>query len=588
MRLIREFIHRYPWRTAALVIALMLSGVADGIGLSAILPALGLAFDSGTGAEGHTPSWLVSAFHTVNVHPTLTLMLVVIVLGIGLKNLLIFICEQRVGYMAADVATELRLKLLGAVSASRWEYFVHQSTGELANAMATEAWRASSAYTFALTLFAALVETVVYVAVAVTVSWRATLLCAAAGIAVVGATHSLVRLAQRGGAGQTRWYRAMLHTAADVLQSVKTFKAMGRGRAPQALLARESHKLKRSLQREVLGNTALDAVQEPLYVLLLVVGIYVALVHFSMQLATVTFLALVLAKLLKQAGKVQKQYQRMMTCDSAYWALNGHIERARHAVERMPGQHKPTLERAVELRDVTLVRENRMVLDRISLSIPAGAMTCLLGESGAGKTTIADLVTGLVRPDSGQVLVDGVPLEETDLKAWRRLIGYVPQENLLLHDSVRRNVVLGAHEYDDADVWRALSAAGAADFVAALPEGLDSSVGERGNALSGGQRQRIMLARALLHRPRLLILDEVTSALDPATTASLCDSLKGLKGSITLLAVTHDPALAAAADRTLRLDGGRITDVGSPADVESNAERVSETPYPERRRYDLE
>ena len=574
MRLIREFIHRYPWRTALLVIALMLSGVADGIGLSAILPALGLAFDSGSG--GGAPSWLVSAFHALDVRPTLTLMLVIILLGIGLKNLMVFICEQRVGYMTADVATELRLKLLGAVSASRWDYFVHQSTGELANAMATEAWRASSAYTFALTLFAAIVEMVVYTTVAVTVSWRATLLCMAAGVAVVAATHGLVRLAQRGGAGQTRWYRAMLHSAADVLQSVKTFKAMGLGDAPQALLARESHKLKRSLQREVLGNTALDAVQEPLYVLLIVVGIYLAIVHFSMELATVSFLALVLAKLLKQAGKVQKQYQRMMTCDTAYWALSAHIERARLAAESNPGTRTPTLERGVELEEVSLSRGGRTVLERISLTVPAGAMTCLLGQSGAGKTTIADLITGLIRPDSGVVRVDGVPLDEIDLRAWRGLIGYVPQENLLRHDSVRGNVLLGADGYGDAEVWRALEAAGAAEFVAALPAGLDSSVGERGSALSGGQRQRIMLARALLHQPRLLILDEATSALDAASTAALCAALEQLKGRLTILAVSHDPALAEAADRTVGIRDGRVID---PDDGGT----ASETSYTRRR-----
>ncbi len=578
MRLIREFIHRYPWRTALLVVALMLSGVADGIGLSAILPALGLAFDSTGG--GSAPSWLVDAFHTLDIHPTLTLMLVIIVVGIGLKNLLVFICEQRVGYMTADVATELRLKLLGAVSGSRWDYFVHQSTGELSNAMATEAWRASSAYTFALTLFAAIVEMLVYTTVAVTVSWRATLLCMAAGVAVVASTHGLVRLAQRGGAGQTRWYRAMLHSAADVLQSVKTFKAMGLGDAPQALLARESHKLKRSLQREVLGNTALDAVQEPLYVLLIVVGIYLAIVHFSMQIATVSFLALVLAKLLKQAGKVQKQYQRMMTCDTAYWALSGHIDRARRAAESNPGTRTPTLDRGIELQDVSVSRGARTVLHRISLRVPAGAMTCLLGPSGAGKTTIADLITGLIRPDSGVVRVDGVPLGEIDLRAWRALIGYVPQENLLRHDSVRSNVLLGADGYSDSEVWRALQAAGAAEFVAALPDQLDSSVGERGSALSGGQRQRIMLARALLHQPRLLILDEATSALDVASTAALCVALEKLKGRLTILAVSHDPALAEAADRTVRIRDGQVI-------ASDGAASATDTPHPRQQRPDL-
>jgi ATP-binding cassette subfamily C protein len=144
------------------------------------------------------------------------------------------------------------------------------------------------------------------------------------------------------------------------------------------------------------------------------------------------------------------------------------------------------------------------------------------------------------------------------MRAWRRRIGYVPQDNLLLHDTVRMNVSLGDSDVDEAAVRAALRAAGASEFVAAMPHGIEEIVGERGARLSGGQRQRIMIARALAHEPRLLILDEATSALDRDSERAICDTLAALKGDIAILAVAHQPAMQRIADRVYVVTNGRV------------------------------
>jgi ATP-binding cassette, subfamily C, bacterial len=212
---------------------------------------------------------------------------------------------------------------------------------------------------------------------------------------------------------------------------------------------------------------------------------------------------------------------------------------------------------------VSFVYGENTVLNGVSVEIPARQLTCLLGESGAGKTTIADLVIGLVQPSEGRVLIDGQPLDSLDLASWRRSIGYVPQESLLLHDTVMHNVTLGASGLNENDVEQALRSAGAWDFVNRMPEGILSVVGERGARLSGGQRQRIMIARALAHHPKLLILDEATSALDPETEQAICAILSNLKNQITILAVSHQSALAEIADRVYRLAKGAVTETQS-------------------------
>jgi ATP-binding cassette subfamily C protein len=198
------------------------------------------------------------------------------------------------------------------------------------------------------------------------------------------------------------------------------------------------------------------------------------------------------------------------------------------------------------------------VLDDVSVTIPCGSFTAIVGPSGSGKTTLADIVIGLLHQTKGTVQVDGRSLADIGIAKWRSRIGYVPQEPLLFHDSIAKNVTLGNTDISSERVVEALKQAGAYEFVSGLPDGLDSLVGEHGSTLSGGQRQRIAIARALVERPRLLVLDEATTALDPETEAAVCRTLAGLKGDITILSISHQMAMREVADIVYEVEGGQV------------------------------
>jgi ATP-binding cassette subfamily C protein len=285
---------------------------------------------------------------------------------------------------------------------------------------------------------------------------------------------------------------------------------------------------------------------------------YIALVHYGMPFEMVLVLVVVLGRMLGQLGKVQKQYQKVAIGESAFWSMKASIREAQQVEEHLGTGARPTLERGILLDAVSFSYDQHQVFDNVSLEIPAGKLTALIGPSGSGKTTVVDLVIGLLRPQSGAVRIDDQALSELDVKAWRHMVGYVPQENLLLHDSILHNVTLGDPELSDADAVQALQSAGAWEFIEPMPQGIHSTVGERGGMLSGGQRQRIMIARALVHKPRLLILDEATSALDPANEAAIGQTMQNLRGGLTILAVSHQTALVNAADRVYRLEKGRV------------------------------
>jgi ATP-binding cassette subfamily C protein len=562
MRVFHYFLRAYPWQSLVMLLCLLLAAVMEGIGISSMLPLLSMATDTGD-EPGAAPSeyeaFVRGALSRFDLEPTLGTMVVLVIAAIWLKGLLMLLAKRQVGYTVAHVATDLRLALLRALLVTRWSYYTRQPVGGIANAMATEAQRASLAYQHAALILSYGVEVVLYTGIALAVAWQATLAAALGALFTVGVLSALVRMGERAGRKQTLILQSLLGRLTDALQAVKLLKATGREESIGPLLAEDTRRLKRQLRRRVLSREAMRALQEPILVTLLGVGAFVALAVLGMALSSVIVLTLVFVRALTRINSMQSKYQSMVTEASALWSLVSMIERAEAEREPAGGTREPTLSRGVAIRNVRLAYEGRTVFDGLSLDLPVGRITAILGPSGTGKTTLTDLVTGLVQPDAGEVRVDDVPLPELDVRRWRERIGYVPQEMLLLHDSVRINVTFGDPDVTDAQVVSALRDAGAWDFVSQLPGGLDASVGERGALLSGGQRQRIAIARALVHRPSLLILDEATAALDAESEAAVWATVEGLRGRTTILAISHQPALAEVADRIYRIEHGRAT-----------------------------
>ena len=211
------------------------------------------------------------------------------------------------------------------------------------------------------------------------------------------------------------------------------------------------------------------------------------------------------------------------------------------------------------------------LLDDLSFSVEPGRTVALVGATASGKSTLTTLLTRLVDPDDGRVAVDGIDLRELAAGELASTVSIVPQSAFLFDDTVRGNIALGA-DVSDADVWAALRTAQADGFVAALPSGLDTQLGERGTSLSGGQRQRISLARALVRRPRLLILDDATSAVDPEVEARILAGLREQGAGSTLVVVAYRKATIGLADEVLHLEGGRIVDRGTHAELLARSE----------------
>lgn len=202
------------------------------------------------------------------------------------------------------------------------------------------------------------------------------------------------------------------------------------------------------------------------------------------------------------------------------------------------------------------------MLRGVSFRIAKGTVTALVGRSGAGKTTIADLLLGLLTPTAGEILIDGVPLTPDNLPAWRHALGYVPQEPLILNASVRENLQRFHPGVTEEEMIDALKKAQAWPIIENLPQGLDNRLGDEGVHLSGGERQRIVLARVLQGKPRLIVMDEATSAMDYESETAVREAIRGLSNEVTILVIAHRLATVRSANDGLVLENGRITENG--------------------------
>ncbi len=237
-------------------------------------------------------------------------------------------------------------------------------------------------------------------------------------------------------------------------------------------------------------------------------------------------------------------------------SYNSEDYRIKSAVEKLP------VREVIRMEDITFKYPgtDKLILDKATMEIPVGKSVGVVGASGAGKTTIIDVLLGLLHPEEGRILADGVDVN-TNYKGWLKNIGYIPQTIFMTDSTIRKNVAFGVpdSEIDDAKVWQALKEAALDDFVRELPDGLDTQIGERGMRLSGGQRQRIGIARALFEDPEVLVLDEATSALDNDTEAAIMDSINRLHGKKTLVIIAHRLQTIEKCDMIYNIGDGKAT-----------------------------
>jgi len=536
-------------------LALMLLGaLAEGFGLLMIVPLASIAIGEGS-------AWLSRFAPWSGVIPESERFLFALALFVAFmaaRSLLLYAREVTLARLHADYEASLRLRAAGTLSARGWSFASRIGQAGMQSLLLTDVPRAALAVDFAQQMAVALVMLAVQLALTLILSPPLALIALAI---LLAGSLAAAGWAKRGGrtgialaesAEQSTGSGFRLHAGlkaalaqgsiAQFMDEYATSLAGARGE-----VVRFSMDLNRARQLAAFAAAIAAA-------LLLFVGVRLLALPFPILIAALALFA----RMVPPAQVIQQSMQYVATYAQSFAAIQRRLGplRAKAATE---GSAEPLNWRELRLEKVAFDHQPGHGLNACSLVLRSGEWIGIEGASGAGKTTLVDIIAGLLAPTSGDIRVDGEVLAGGCLENWRAGLAYFGQDGALFNDSVRGNLLAGAPPQNDEALWRSLELVGLAERVRAFGRGLDEPVGDRGSQLSGGERQRLMLARGLLRSPSLLILDEATAALDSDGEGELFEQLRAIEPRPAALVIAHRPSTLSHCDSLISIqhDGER-------------------------------
>ncbi len=559
----KEFLASYPRHFLLLFLLLIVEGVVAGGAVLTLVPLADYIFDPTLSKPSEVTLVILHVLSGLGVVPAFGVFGGLFVVTNLLKGGL----EVGIRYAILRIKYRVVRGLFGdalqTFFRARWEFFSGSEQGKLLSTLNKELNTIGDTLGQIATQFAQVIQLAIYLAVPVMLNPLMTI--TAIGLSGLFAVPFLMlhKQSYQLGLRNSSTASKALGILAEILQAARLILSFGRQvQARKRYMDAWDEHTQATLRSQTLAS-AIPQFFKPLSMLAAVIAMGISIQHQGNVSELAAVLWSLLAAMPILSGLVQGNLSISNFLPSYEQLISLRVEAARH--EEVPGKRSfVELNECITLDHVMFAYPGlTSTLVDVSLELRKGKMTALVGESGSGKSTIVDLILGLQLPQQGQVLLDGIPLWQWQQNSFRQRIGYVPQDPQLFHDSIRENLVWAQGDTTEKDLWHALAMANADGFVQALPQGLDTVVGDRGLRLSGGQRQRIALARALLRKPELLILDEATSALDSESELLIQQAIEKLAAKTTILVIAHRLSTVAHADQVYVLRRGSVVEHGS-------------------------
>lgn len=562
-----------PIRFAGLMFLILMSSVVEGIGLAVFVPLLN---EIGKGFSGKSAdsNFIVDSFYKVfnilNISPTLFAILSVIVLMMVLKSVLRFYVEVLGSKLRLEFEIDLKRKLFQAVCASDWMFFLKQKSGDMINTIIMETKAVGTGYYYLINFSAMVIGTVTMSIIAVFFSWELVLMLIVVSMPISLVVKKIFLLSRRFGVKIVEANSSILKNIEESFLGIKFLKSGNLIFKRERLFTNDTNEMKKQEHMFNIATALMMNIGEPVGIFVIAVMLYITVTWKIIEISSFIVLALIFQRTFSRLMEAQKTYQKIIKHIPSYCKCMELLQNAKNNHEKSEGLKIIDKFESLEFKNVHFsYKKNVPVLSGLSLRITEGSIVALVGGSGGGKTTVVDMIARLVHSESGEALLNGVPLSEYDIQAWRNNIGYVQQESLLFHDTIKNNILVGVNNgpVSEDKIVSAARTAHAHDFITQLKDGYDTSVGDRGVQLSGGQRQRIALARALVREPKLLILDEATSGLDNESEMQIKKAINDMRGLMAVLIIAHRLTTVMDADYIYMIENGSVVDEGTPSNL---------------------
>lgn len=566
------------WVALALMIAL---SVSEGVGLILLIPLLGLVgLDVGEGEIGKIAAFISSLFEALGLSPTLLAVLMIFVVFSVLRSLLVRFQATFTQFLNQEFVAQLRKRLYQSIVHTPWLFFARTKSSDFTHALLTEVDRVGQATFFILRLMSEAFMGLIYLFLALRLSGGLTGLVFLCGVGLLILLKRKTYASHHTGIDVTKVSKEIYSVVHEHLGNMKMTKSYGLEEHSSNSFSRLIENMSQIYVKAIRNFADVKCWFDIGSVMTLCLVLYILIGVLRIPTTGVLLLLFLFNRLIPRFSSIQQSYQLFLGYLPAFETLSKMQYRCDAArVQRRGRSTSIGFQREIRFEQVSFSYEKEgksLVLSGLDLSIQKGQTTAIVGATGAGKTTIADLLLGLITPQRGKILIDGEALGPEGLVFGCDKIGYVPQDTFLFHDTVRSNLLWVAGHAREEDIREALKLS-VADFVWDLPQGLETIVGDRGVRLSGGERQRLALARALIRKPSLLILDEATSHLDTENERKILEGLKRFHGEMTVLIITHRLSALRGVDAIYVLEHGRIVESGSWGDLmERGGGRFSE------------
>ena len=554
-----------PLQILVATVLALLASLSEGLTLVLLIPLL-RSLDPAAGSAQDSQGWLSHVLQSLNFQPNLVGVLMIF---LGLVAVRALINRQRGLYLSAlrlDLMRDIRVGLYSGIAHANWPFLRRMRSTDLLTALTAETDRLDSAALFALETPARAMTIGVHFVVAFLIAPTLTILALATGCVLAWLVRGWLVESLHLGEMLSAAYKNFYHQVSEFLAGLKITKSYVAEDRHVTAFAGALDEVKNNILSYVKSQSNAHLFQEIAGAGAVGIFLWISAGQLHMPMAEVLVLALIFYRLLPLVRSLQQGAQQLLhSAPAARTILDLSIACA--AARETPqdqARNSFSLRRSIRLEHVGFSHDDDgpEAVSNVSFSLEAGTLTVLFGPSGSGKSTLLDLIGGLLRPDKGRIWIDERELTDEMAKTWRTSIAYVLQEPFLFHDTIRANLLVAKPNACEREIRQALASARAVEFVDALPVGMDTVVGDRGARFSGGERQRLALARALLRRPSLLILDEPTSSLDEQNERMVLEGIEGLKGRVTMMLVTHRPDRVRSADQTLRMEQGKLQKVG--------------------------
>ena len=563
INLFKDLFRRFPYHFVLLFGFVFSNALFNAIAVIAIAPITDFILER----TGEDASAITRIFQTVFSSMGGNLELIHVFIFFGSVNLLNAVIGGSVQYAILRIKYDMLIHMLtdtmGQFFRARFLFFSQGNMGELLNSFQQEVQKVGATFGHIARLIASVLQAVIFLMVPLALSPKLTVIFLLASTIVSSPFWVLNRFTYSLGRQNTETANRTAGVLHESLTAAKLILGFGRQRETVDRYRRsivDHTKVSVKFQAMVIGISGLLV---PLINIGALIAIYIAYLD-GLPVSEMTMVLFALFRLSPIVSMIIGEKINIEGFIAAYGQLERLREEAITLEESSGNTNFCTLKQGIEFKKVTFSYSGRKPsLDKVNLFFEKGKMTALIGKSGAGKTTVIDLLLGLYDKDDGELEIDGKKIDKYDLNSFRNRVGYVPQEPQLFNASVKENLLWSAPDSSEKDMWHACRLANAEAFVRELPDQLDTTLGDRGVRLSGGQRQRLALVRAIIRQPDLLILDEATSALDTESERLIQEAIAKLAGEMTIVVIAHRLSTIRNADYVYVLHEGKLVEEGS-------------------------